>query len=148
MKKFISHAFQNSFSVWCKFPYYNTSTYKTVSLESYCTNNIFNKCNIFVLPITGLKKSSVTRLWLTVWTDEAARWTRLKRRVSFGYRRRMTSSRALWASFWRPSMTNKALNPWIAVTNKEKFPFKLTPHIQQSSVAVETQLIEKLSYLG
>lgn len=86
---------------------------------SYCTNNIsVNKCNMFVLPITGLKNNSETRLWLTVWRDKAA-WRRwMKRTVSSGYRRWMTSLRALWASCWRPSMNNKALSPWTAATDQ------------------------------
>lgn len=86
--------------------------HRDFSLGSHCTNNIsVNKCNMFVLPITGLKNSSVTRLWLTVSVAEAARRMWLKRTVSSGCRRRETSRRALRASCWRPSMNDAALSP-------------------------------------
>lgn len=80
---------------------------------------------MFVLPRTGLKNSSVTKLWLKVWTVAAAMRMSLKRAESSTHRRRMTSWSAQWASCWRLSMKDKASSPRTAETEGGGEPFIL-----------------------
>lgn len=103
------------------------NTYNTCSTlhsrsekTSHCSSSIsVSKCRIFVLLRTGWKNSSVTRLWLKVWTAVAARRMSPKRAASSTCRRRTTSWSTRRASRWRPSTKGEASSPRTTATDRQ-----------------------------